>query len=113
MMFYLENSATNPAAENASEDVYDLLIFEPEREAIEIEIQFANIAFNNAFIQIPLDSIEDEGQPLESVQHMYGIHNAPISYIEASRNFNEPNPESFSEDFMEASEIQAILRGEY
>jgi len=112
-MCYLENSATNPAAENASEDVYDLLIFEYEREAIQIQIQFANIAFNNAFIQTPLDSIEDEGQPLESVQHMCGIHNAPISYVEASRNFNEPNPQSFPEDFVEACEIQTILRGEY
>jgi len=65
-----------PATENANEDVFDLLIFEPEREEIEIALQFTNSTFNNAFVQIPLDAIpiqeyKQVEQPLESIENAY------------------------------------------
>jgi len=56
-MCYPENPTQNPAAKNASEDVYDLLIFELERDEIENAFRIANINFNHAFLQGPMDPI--------------------------------------------------------
>ena len=84
-MCYSENLAQHSTAKNASEDVYDLLIFEHERVEIENAMQLANATFNNAL----------------------------TSYIEIIRNFNEANPQSFLENFMEECEIQSILREEH
>jgi hypothetical protein len=86
------------AAENSSEDVFDLIIFEPERAEIEIAFRTENANFNNAF---------------EFSQNTYGIQNAPIAFDETLTNFIEEESEFFPEDFIEECEIQAILRGEY
>jgi hypothetical protein len=44
-----------PPAENASEDIFDLLIFEPERDEMQNALQLNNATLNVAFFQIPLD----------------------------------------------------------
>jgi len=74
----------NPAAENASEDVYDLLIYEPDRAEIEAAFRIANTIFNNA---------------LEPAQNINRVRHAPSTYT-AGLNF---------EDFFEGSEIQTII----
>ena len=84
-MCYPENLAQHPTTENASKDVYDLLIFEHERVEIENAMQLANAIFNNAL----------------------------TTYIEIIRNFNEANPQSCLENFMEECEIQSLLREEH
>ena len=37
--------------ENSSKDVFDLLIFEPERDEVETTLRNINQAFTNAFVQ--------------------------------------------------------------
>lgn len=75
-MCYTQNLAAKPAAEPASEDVYDLLILEYERTELENMFRIANINFNNAilhienindaFIQLPLDPIVNPQPQLQS-----------------------------------------------
>ena len=69
---------SNNSNENSSEDVFDLLIFEPERDEVETTLRNINQAFTNAFVQ------------------------------SEATNFNEAYL-----DFIEESEIQTILRGDY
>lgn len=93
-----------PAIENSSEDVFDLLILETEREETENAIRIANANFNNVFLQGIIESlpISEQEQPFEYAE-----------YIETFTNFNAENLEFISNDFIEECGIQAILRGEY
>ena len=88
-----------PVIGNSSEDVFDLLILDTEREETENAIRIANAKFNNVFFQ---GIILEQEQPFEYAES-----------IETFTNFNAENLEFISNNFIEECEIQAILRREY
>ena len=111
-----------PAIENSSEDVFDLLILETEREETENAIRIANANFNNVFLQgiiepLPIPAQEPPFEyaqnTFEYAQNTFDICSTPAEYIETFTNFNAENLEFISNNFIEECEIQAILRGEY
>lgn len=104
-----------PAIENSSEDVFDLLILETEREETENAIRIANANFNNVFLQGIIEPLPIPAQepPFEYAQNTFDICSTPAEYIETFTNFNAENLEFISNEFIEECEIQAILRGQY
>lgn len=55
-----------PKAPPSTEDVYDLIIFEPEREEIEDALRAMNQAFNEAFLLVP-------SYPLQTEEHLLRV----------------------------------------
>ena len=94
---------------NSSEDVYDLLILESEREETEQRFRIENRNFNIAFT---LDIMEQE-QPFEMDYQVPDLPTVPTTNSETFVNPTETNFEFIPANFDEECEIQGILRGEY
>ena len=96
--------------EGSSEDVFDLLINEPDRAEIEIALRL-----ENALFQLPetLIAIQEQNQQMVPAENTNLISNNPIIHMETLINTHETNIESFLEDSVEEFEIQAFFRQAY
>jgi len=114
-----------PLGDCSSEDVFDVLIEDNERDEVEIQFQNTN-RLVNGFTQIPLDEIslsliKEVEESLVLIQQNYELGNAPVAYINELIRFNEINPDFSIDNVIRENitqvqnlnlefEIQAILR---